>query len=197
MNTSTKPIFKILLHGSCCNVSPSQRWTQPGCNDAFAECTQQEAVSAFGVNQSNVQQLNMRLHQLDSADYTPGTGCQRVIIPRQDPQIHFKTVEETASTIAGQGNQCASVQTVRNRLWGAILCARLRTFELLLKLVIAPLVVPYVHQRNLTLQMLRTTQSHMLHGCTKIFYRHTKGMFSNGQRSHQTLIQQNIFQMSW
>jgi hypothetical protein len=39
---------------------------------------------------------------------------------------------ETAATIAGRGNQCVSGQTVRNRLWGAELCARLRRLELLL-----------------------------------------------------------------
>jgi hypothetical protein len=70
----------------------------------FAGCTQQEVVSAFGVHQSNV-----RLHQLDIADYTPRTGCPRVTIPRQDHQIrlphlhsHFTTAVETAPTIAGR-----------------------------------------------------------------------------------------------
>jgi hypothetical protein len=105
----------------------------------FARCTQQEVVSAFGVNQINVRQLHVRIHQLDSADYTPRTGCPLFIIPGQDRQIrlphlrsHFTTVVETAATIAGQGNPCVSAQTVRNRLWGAVLCAQLRTFELLL-----------------------------------------------------------------
>jgi hypothetical protein len=105
----------------------------------FTGCTQQEVVSAFGVNQINVRQLHVRLHQLDSADYTPRTGCPWVTIPRQDHQIclphlrsHFTTVVETAATIAGQGNSCVSAQTVRNRLWRAVLCARLRTFKLLL-----------------------------------------------------------------
>jgi hypothetical protein len=37
----------------------------------FAGCTQQEVVSALGVNQSNVRQLNVHLYQMDSADYTP------------------------------------------------------------------------------------------------------------------------------
>jgi K+-transporting ATPase c subunit len=32
----------------------------------FARCTQQEVVSVFGVNQSNVRQLNVRLQQLNS-----------------------------------------------------------------------------------------------------------------------------------
>ena len=65
----------------------------------FAGCTQQEVVSAVGVNQINVLQLHVRLHQLDSADYTPRTGCPRVAIPRQDRPIrlphlrsHFTTV---------------------------------------------------------------------------------------------------------
>jgi hypothetical protein len=87
----------------------------------FALFTQQEVVSAFGVNQSNVQQSNV--HQLDSADNTPRTGCPRVIILRQDRQIrlphlssYFTTAMETAATIAGRGNQCVSGQTVRNRL---------------------------------------------------------------------------------
>jgi hypothetical protein len=50
----------------------------------FAGYTQQEVVSAFGVNQINVRQLHLRLHQQDSADYTPRTGCPRIIIPGQD-----------------------------------------------------------------------------------------------------------------
>jgi hypothetical protein len=37
----------------------------------------------------NMQQLNVRLHQLDCADYTPRTGCPRVTIPRQDSQIRL------------------------------------------------------------------------------------------------------------
>jgi hypothetical protein len=105
----------------------------------FAGCTQQEVVSALGVNQINVRQLHVRLHQLDSTDYTSRTGCKRVTILGQDRQIrlphlrsHFTTVVETATTNAGQGNQCVSAQTVRNVLWGAVLCTRLRTFELLL-----------------------------------------------------------------
>jgi hypothetical protein len=87
----------------------------------FARCTQQEVVSAFRANQSNVRQLNVRLHQLDSADYTPRNGCPRVTILRQDRQIrlphlhsHYTTAVETAATIAGLGNQCISAQTVRN-----------------------------------------------------------------------------------
>jgi hypothetical protein len=101
----------------------------------------------LGVNQSNVRQLNVHLYQMDSADYTPWTSFPRVSIPRQDRQIrlphllHFTSAVATAATIAGRGNQCVSAQTVRNRLWGAVLSARLRT-----------LVVPFVHQRNLTLQ---------------------------------------------
>jgi hypothetical protein len=55
----------------------------------FAGYTQQEALYAFGVNQSNVRQLNVRLHQLDRADYTPRTGCLQVTIPRQDRQIRL------------------------------------------------------------------------------------------------------------
>jgi hypothetical protein len=47
----------------------------------FAGCTQQEVVSAFGINQINVRQLHVRLHQLESADYTPIAGCPRVTIP--------------------------------------------------------------------------------------------------------------------
>jgi hypothetical protein len=68
-----------------------------------------------------VRQLNVRLHQLDSADYTPRTGCPRVTIPRQDRQIrlphlrsHFTTALETAATIAGRGNRCRSSQTAKN-----------------------------------------------------------------------------------
>jgi hypothetical protein len=83
-----------------------------------------------------VRQLNVRLHQLDSADYTPRNGCPRVTIPRQDRQIrlphlrsHFTTAVETDATIGGR----ISAQTVRNRLRGAVLCARLPyIFELLL-----------------------------------------------------------------
>jgi hypothetical protein len=37
----------------------------------------------------------------------------------------------------------------------------------------------------------------MEHGCAQIFCKRTKWMFSHCQRSHQTLIQQNIFEMSW
>jgi hypothetical protein len=55
----------------------------------FAGCMQQEVVSAFGANQSNVRQLNVRLYQLDSADYTPRSGGPRVTIPNQDRQIHL------------------------------------------------------------------------------------------------------------
>jgi hypothetical protein len=50
----------------------------------FAGCTQHEVVSAFEVNQINVRQLHVRLHQLDSADYTPRTGYLQVTIPGQD-----------------------------------------------------------------------------------------------------------------
>jgi hypothetical protein len=95
----------------------------------------------------------MRLHQLDSADYTPTTGCPWVTVSRKDSQIrfphlrsHFTTAVETAATIAGQGNRSISPQTVRNRLRGAVLCARRPYIR------IAPLVVPFVHQHNLTLQ---------------------------------------------
>ena len=45
--------------------------------------------------------------------------------------------------------------------------------------------------------IFRTTQRHVSHGCTKIFCSRTKCVFSHGQRSHQTLIKQNIFEMSW
>jgi hypothetical protein len=89
----------------------------------FAGCTKQEVVSAFRVNHINMPQLHVCLHQLDSDEYTPRTGCLRVIILGQDSQIrlphlcsHFTTVFQTAATIAGQGNQCASIQIVRNRL---------------------------------------------------------------------------------
>jgi hypothetical protein len=78
-----------------------------------------------------VLQLNVRLHHLDSADYTPRTGCPRVTIPRQDRQIrlphlrsHFTTSLKTAATIARRGSQCISVQTGRNRLREAVLCAQ-------------------------------------------------------------------------
>jgi hypothetical protein len=89
----------------------------------FAGCTQQECAYTFGENISTVQQLNMRLHHLDSADYTPGTGCPQVTIPRQGCQIrlphmcsYFTTAVQTAATITGRGNRCVSVQNVRNRL---------------------------------------------------------------------------------
>jgi hypothetical protein len=55
----------------------------------FTGCTQQEVVSAFGVNQINVRQLHVSLHQLDSTDYTPRTGCPWVTIPRQGRQIRL------------------------------------------------------------------------------------------------------------
>jgi hypothetical protein len=45
--------------------------------------------------------------------------------------------------------------------------------------------------------IFRTTQSHMSHGCAQIFCTRIKCMFSDGQRSHQTLILQNIFEMIW
>jgi hypothetical protein len=104
-------------------------------------------------SKSNVRQLNVRLHQLDSADSTPRTGCTRFTIPRQDCQIrlphlrsHFTTAVETAAKINGRGNQCIGAQTVCNRLRGDILCAGHPYIR------IAPLVVPFVHQHNLTLQ---------------------------------------------
>jgi hypothetical protein len=78
----------------------------------FAGCTQQEVVNECAA-----------VKRKDSTDYTPRTGCPRVTIPRQDPQIrlphllsYFRTAVKTAATIAGRGNQCVSAQTVRNRL---------------------------------------------------------------------------------
>jgi hypothetical protein len=69
----------------------------------FSGCTLQEVVSAFRANESNVRQLNVRLHLLDSADYTSRTGCPQVTILRQDRQIclphlrsHFTTAVEIA-----------------------------------------------------------------------------------------------------
>jgi hypothetical protein len=162
----------------------------------FAGCTQQEVVSALRVNQINVWQLHVRLHQLDNVYYTLRTGCPRVTIPGQDHQIrlpyqrsHFTTVVETAATITGQGNPCVSAQTVRNRLWGAILYVSVH-----LNCSFACFICPSAQSDS---AMLWTTQSHVSHGCTQIFCRRTKRMFSDGQRSHQTLIQQNIFEMSW
>jgi hypothetical protein len=93
----------------------------------FAGCTQQEVVSAFGANQSNVQQLNVRLHQLDSVDYTPRISCLRVTIPRQDRQIAFRTCAVTSKLLLQSVpklfvTDCEEVYFVRD----------VRTFELLL-----------------------------------------------------------------
>jgi hypothetical protein len=145
MNTPTKPRFYCMV-----DVAPSQRWTQPGCNDAL--CRMYATGSCIWVNQINVRQLHVCLHQLDTADYTPWTGCPRVTIPVQDRQIrlphlrsHFTTVVETAATFVGQGNPCVSTKTVRNRLRSCTLCTTPYIW-------IAPLLVPFVHHRNLTLQ---------------------------------------------
>jgi hypothetical protein len=152
----------------------------------FTGCAQQEVVSAFGINQINVRKLHVRLHKLDSADYTPRTGCPQVTILRQDRQIclphlhsHFTTVVETAATIVGQGNPCASAQTVRNRLWGAVLCARLRTFELLLCLF----------HLSVSAIWLCNVQNNAKPPVTRVyanFLQTHKVQFSDYQRPHQT-----------
>lgn len=114
----------------CMFNAATPRLNKDECNQAvamlLAGATQQEVVTAFGVHQSTVQRLNLRLHHLGSTDDRPRTGCPRVTTPRQNHHVRlqhlrnrFRNAVESAATFAGRGNQRISAQTVRNRLRGA------------------------------------------------------------------------------
>lgn len=49
----------------------------------LARVTQQKVATVFGVQQSTVQRINVRLHQLGSADYSPKSGRPQITINSQ------------------------------------------------------------------------------------------------------------------
>lgn len=77
----------------CMFNAATPRLNKDECNQAvamlLAGATQQEVVTAFGVHQSTVQRLNLRLHHLGSTDDRPRTGCPRVTTPRQNHHVRL------------------------------------------------------------------------------------------------------------
>jgi hypothetical protein len=130
----------------------------------IAGCTQQDVVSAFGANQSNVRQLNMRLHQLNSAVYTPRTRCPRVTIPRQDRQIRLLHLCSHFTTAVK--NQGFTAQTVVTDCKELYLVHNICTFECSFGCSIL------VHAQSDSASF-RTTQSCISHGCAQVFCRCT------------------------
>lgn len=87
--------------------------------------TQQEVATVFGVQQSTVQRINVRLHQLGSADDRTRSGRPQITInsqigpsyPLLAPAQLIQKCCKPAATITGRRNQLMSANTVRNKIF--------------------------------------------------------------------------------
>lgn len=91
----------------------------------LARVTQQKVATVFGVQQSTVQRINVRLHQLGSADDRPRSGRPQITIDSQigpsypllAPAQLIQKCCKLAAAIAGGRNQLISANTVRNKIF--------------------------------------------------------------------------------